>query len=436
MSPSTGRKHAVWRETRMRSVARKLRNWLDDYLMKSEPHEVGQLAGNETQRPSAPEDIPVAQGEESPPLRTTYLREMADGPPEHWLELVRKGAPELLLHPSDGGTPYQSAYMQTPPARTPVAPSNSPPTAVPSDVSPALSSHESIAPPGVRKQEKPIEPIQRKKLPLHAAVKQLLTSFSRRNFPKLKETGAVHVKTKSYPESRTPAPSGATPASGQSSPNRRVPEQNGAAVKVSRPKVEQGEVLSENLASQRQDTTDHHRADNNIPKLNPRPKALEVSPAAVQSKFAKVIVPSESKSSSRVSGLRPLDKTVNEAGQTVRTPPKFDRPDSPTSFQWERRAHPVLRNVDGVKQNQALNSAFVDRRSPQFILSRPHGRPSEHQANTCESHGARPETLSNITPDLWPELPEDQRFQYQSVETAAREWERYRRLDSEQRGEY
>ena len=82
------------REKWPRRVARRLRDWLDGYL--GDIDRPDEFAGGE--------DVP-----EAPPLPENAFLDSAGGPPADWLDRVRKGAPQLLVQPSEGGVPWQSA---------------------------------------------------------------------------------------------------------------------------------------------------------------------------------------------------------------------------------------------------------------------------------------------------------------------------------------
>jgi len=99
----------------VKTMARQLRDWLNHYL------EDGASAAPTRQPPatgleSAVLSDPSQKDETSEP--TFYGEEQPApdwfkpaGPPEEWLRMVREGAPELLVSPEDGGTPWQGSLQ-------------------------------------------------------------------------------------------------------------------------------------------------------------------------------------------------------------------------------------------------------------------------------------------------------------------------------------
>lgn len=97
MNPSPGRESAngAPREDLLVRVARSLRDWLDDFVSRKSEAEV-------SRSDEAQETLGSASSSEQSPSGRNLQQ---PGPPEHWLQRVREGAPELLLPPEDGGVP-------------------------------------------------------------------------------------------------------------------------------------------------------------------------------------------------------------------------------------------------------------------------------------------------------------------------------------------
>lgn len=91
--PGAGRS----REPRLRSLARRLRDWLDEYLQEASDASLDALASSNSEAQDA------KSAETGAPIRGETAGVSAwegiahPGPPEHWLKLVRDGAPGLLL---------------------------------------------------------------------------------------------------------------------------------------------------------------------------------------------------------------------------------------------------------------------------------------------------------------------------------------------------
>jgi hypothetical protein len=97
----------------LKSLARRLRDWLNRVLQEAESPASG--AHGEASPSFSGSSDPGARDEGSEPISGTGEQAAPSsqnlfgpaGPPEEWLRLVREGAPELLLPVEEGGTPWQ-----------------------------------------------------------------------------------------------------------------------------------------------------------------------------------------------------------------------------------------------------------------------------------------------------------------------------------------
>lgn len=106
-------------ESWLKTLARRLRDWLNRVLQEAESPISG--AHGEASPSFSGSSDPGARDEGSEPISGTEEQAAPSsqnlfgpaGPPEEWLRLVREGAPELLLPVEEGGTPWQGLRGET-----------------------------------------------------------------------------------------------------------------------------------------------------------------------------------------------------------------------------------------------------------------------------------------------------------------------------------
>jgi len=116
------------RDTWLNVLARRLRDWLNGFLL-----EPGHLKGDESYGPEGVSSQPASSppdAQDQGPAPNPGLVEQTKPPawwpdaqavpPEEWLALVREGAPELLLPVEEGGTPWYRATSENLNEREPV----------------------------------------------------------------------------------------------------------------------------------------------------------------------------------------------------------------------------------------------------------------------------------------------------------------------------
>lgn len=445
MNPSTGHKDLLSGDVLVRAVARKLRNWLNNYLMEHESPGVEQFVSDEAVRTSDPTDPSVAEMEGSP-LRPgqsldssdPHSYRMSGGPPEDWLERVRKGAPELLLHPDEGGTPYQSVSSQTLPTQISMSAPRSTPTQVSSDAGSVPSDFKAPSPIEVDVKERAVEFPGLKSSPKRTAMDRMFSYFSRKSNSRSEANDAEPSEHRSM--NTMPASSALEFSEARLHLDRKSPLQKSGKSNFFRPKLEEGNALPPQapvVPSPRD--IDNRRTDGGYRPLHSDSDNRGVNPATVRVNFPGAATPSSSATSSHENASSLPVRAKDEDTQVTRPASKIGQPKMPPSFSWgahQQKPYPTSESLAGSTYRRTSEPTQIDRRSAQFKPSFPPLGAPGHHATTWESSLLRSDVLQDIRPDLWPDLPEDPRPPQQNFETTARELDRSNRLSSEQRGDY
>jgi len=445
MNPSTGHKGLSSGDVLVRAVARKLRDWLSNYLRDRESPGVEQFVSDEAMRTSDPTDPSVAEMEGSP-LRPSQSLDspdphpyrMSGGPPEDWLERVRKGAPELLLHPDEGGTPYQSVYGQSLPTQISMPTPRSAPTQVSSNASSVSSDFKATSPIEANVRERAIEFPGLRSSPKRTAMDRVFSYFSRKSNSRSGTNDAAPSEPGSV--NTIPASSALEFSEASSHLDRKSFSRKSAKPSFVRPELEEGNVLLPQapiVPSPRH--IDDRRTDGDYRRSHSDWNNRAVNPAAVRANFTGAATPLKSATPSQeIASSLPV-KAKNGDTPVTRPASKIGQQKMPPSFSWgahQQKPEPTSESLTGSTYRRTSEPAQIDRRSARFKPSFPPLGAPGHHATTWESSLLRSDVLQDIRPDLWPDLPEDPRPPQQNFETTARELDRSKRLSSEQRGDY
>ncbi len=445
MNPSTGHKDLLSGDVLVRAVARKLRNWLNNYLMEHESSGVEQLVSDEAMRTSDPTDPSVAEMEGSP-LRPGQSLDSPDphsyrtsgGPPEDWLERVRKGAPELLLHPDEGGTPYQSVYGQSLPTQISMAAPRSTPTQMSSNASSVSSDSKAPSPIEVDIRERAIEFPGLKSSLKRTTMDRMFSYFSRKSNSRSEANDPAPSELDSV--NTMPAPSALEFSEASPHLDRKSFSRKSAKPSFVRPQLEEGNVLPPQApVAPSPRNIDNRRTDGGYRPLHSDSNNRGVNPAAVRVNFPGAAAPIASATSSHENASSLPVRVQNGDTQVPRPVSKIGQPKMPPSFSWgahQQKPYPTSESLAGSTYRRTPEPAQIDRRSAQSKPSFPPLGAPGHHATTWESSLLRSDVLQDIRPDLWPDLPEDPRPPQQNFETTARELDRSKRLSSEQQGDY
>ena len=403
MKPSSARNEL--REKWPRRVARRLRDWLDGYL--GDIDRPDEFAGGE--------DVP-----EAPPLPENAFLDSAGGPPADWLDRVRKGAPQLLVQPSEGGVPWQSA-AQASSDRMPewVAPEAD--RGILKPVADTRVVPEQRKRHGIPQSESSEEATPARKQPMVLRLLDAVfsegkeTTEARASSPQARRDEAVRSKAaqlaqarESFEASLSPEKSGYPSKADQPIPSRPgdtypsppdLPPLTVSCATPAYPQRRRNDSFRRNSDSKDASRTEIERKRPNVP-------------------------PSEK--TSREGAIPPPDRTATTppAGPVrgAEQPPKRRRTDSLFKQAPEQR-----KAESQVKASAPVPPAKQSSRYPEL---------KKTSERTPKSAGpVPPADLPEIERSLWPELPEAPAIPPMNVQQAAREWERVAKLRNEQRGE-
>jgi len=445
MNPSTVPRNSesdkVWR----RRAARKLRNWLNDYLMQGEALELDRTleagVGQNTGSRGSPRPADAVAGGDAAPASVALDRsesEASGGPPDHWLKRVREDAPELLLSPKDDGVPYCSVDQLGIQRRTPMAGRSPNPSdmAPPSPVPLVVNSDAASALPR----------------PPQSFLKTLLQPFFRERAPASEEGDTKSVESTIPPRSDSAADlisSKMTFPSSQRPELQAAIERRESVTSFARRAKQDSAKVSANRSAQPAGTRGIRNSSDDSPESAGR-RIVQPIPELVYS--ASAIAPvAESTTTRSPNASSPVpDNGAKHGEERARPAPRKDEPEFPHSFRSRYREGVTPRSAE--RSQERFRGSSPASSDGEFQVSDPgpmetlgfsrvhaHRTPSLPEFDgVAKPQWARvfiPANLPEITPDLWPELPEAPPLQYLDSQSAQRDSERSRQINSEQRGE-
>jgi hypothetical protein len=465
MNPSTVPRNSgsddVWR----RRAARKLRNWLNDYLTQGDvlgsdrPLEEGAAQGAAL----STSPLPAASGGEANPVFVASDRpqiEATGGPPEHWLQRVREGAPELLLSPQDGGPPFCSVEQPGVRRAHPMIERTPDPSRLGSThpLSAAGNSDRLPTPPigaktvavnspgDVRENEITVSASR----PRPRVLRKLLQPFARKRVSTIGQE-VVFRAPSTIPQGIDAAAVDTISSETKCrAPNRLEPpaelEQHSSVASSPRRAKQGSEKASANRFPQPAATRLIHNPSAETAEFAGRRIAEPIPGVSTASTY-----PSPESSTTRPPQLPP------SAAGFENYPDERCRP-APLSEQQSPPQHFTSRFQEGATQRDAQRSrdrfrgfapasTYGESTAGDSGLMEAFGFPKVYASRTPsfpEFDGAAkpqwarayiPANLPEITPDLWPELPVAPQLPFLDSQSAQRNSERSTRISSEQRGE-
>jgi hypothetical protein len=394
-------------------VARRVRDWLDRYL--------------EAREAAAREASPVTDGGPRAEVRGAEVADrthpllMNGGPPAHWLERVKAGAPELLLPPEEGGTPRVAVGQA---AMNPLQAGSS---------ATALPQWAESSVPAARRTEGTADSPRRKQRQDQPARDAQDVKPNRKSQTMVSES-AVSTKLGAHRNDLERAAMPAVDSRASDSGNKEITNKSVATA----PRVGKTQKGNKTSAADAGVEVRHPRTEPSVEKAAPEVPQV---PAAADGPMHKLTA-------------KRIGRETNDDGPVLRSPAELwpeifgEAAQGPVPARFadrtggDTRTAPFpdvtrrvsLRSYDGepVRTQSTVEDRFpqvpvpavrreMPRRSSQGIVAEEHS-PEEHSHK--DQH------------DMWPELPHLQDYGAVETERAMRQWERAVRLDREQRGEF
>jgi hypothetical protein len=380
-------------------VALRLRDWLNRYLEAKQTQEIARrLETPETQavRNEMPRQPGAPKRQEAHPFQI-------GGPPAHWLERVQSGAPQLLLHPDEGGTPWfvagQSAPVQL--------------------ENPASTSHGQLSDSGARKTKVPESASRSDRTNAFAgSTEQRREKAHPRGLMKFlfagrqkAQAGSRAEEPRRHAEDRLSPPGTAAPTGDHASGTAKREDLTASssvlgqnATRRQKARIEEQQATHLPIPQTARDNSNRELRAHQAAKASPDKRVPSGrNKATSQPTAAKDLWPAIHQDGFRPSPSLPFENAANRNGAAA------SFPEIPGRVTAAYRSPERQQARAAVEWPQAAN----------------------HREDSPAS-GRSPEDLRY----LWPELPSAPDLAPFEVERAMRQWARTVRIDREQRGEF